>query len=166
MKKQIISLYIAVALVLFIAVRRDNQQNHILDKKEDTNISEEKSDDKADIANPASKFCKEQGGTLEIRTLDDGGQYGVCVFKNGIECEEWDLFSGRCSKDGADFCGQSTYGKCSNSSDCMTDGCSGQICRSKQDEALATDCQIKECYNNKKYGLDCKCNDNQCQWGK
>lgn len=46
------------------------------------------------IANPASVYCVENGGTLEIRT-NDGGEYGVCVFET-FECEEWAYFRGEC----------------------------------------------------------------------
>ena len=48
------------------------------------------------IANPASVYCEEQGGKLEIRTDADGGQYGVCIFEDGSECEEWAFFRGEC----------------------------------------------------------------------
>jgi len=48
------------------------------------------------MANLASVHCKEQGGRLEIRTADDGGQYGVCIFPDGSECEEWAFFRGEC----------------------------------------------------------------------
>jgi putative hemolysin len=47
-------------------------------------------------ANPASVYCEEQGYTLEIRTDKDGGQYGVCVFPDGTECDEWAFFRGEC----------------------------------------------------------------------
>ena len=40
------------------------------------------------LANPASVYCEEQGGTLEMRTEVDGGIYGVCIFADGSECEE------------------------------------------------------------------------------
>jgi hypothetical protein len=41
------------------------------------------------LANPASVYCQEQGGTIEIRQDADGGTYGVCIFDDGSECEEW-----------------------------------------------------------------------------
>ena len=50
------------------------------------------------MANPASEYCVGVGGTLEIRTQRDGGQYGVCVFSDGSECEEWALYNGDCQK--------------------------------------------------------------------
>lgn len=39
----------------------------------------------AGMPNPASVYCEEQGGTLEIRTNADGSQYGVCLFEDGSE---------------------------------------------------------------------------------
>lgn len=50
----------------------------------------------AEIANPASVYCQEQGGTLDIRTSPDGSQTGYCI-KNGKECEEWAFYRGECS---------------------------------------------------------------------
>jgi putative hemolysin len=47
------------------------------------------------LANPASKHCVDHGGTLEIRS-GDGGQYGVCRFTGGSECEEWAYYRGEC----------------------------------------------------------------------
>jgi len=50
----------------------------------------------AGMPNPASVYCEEQGGTLQIRTDAQGGQYGVCVFEDGSECDEWAFFRGEC----------------------------------------------------------------------
>lgn len=47
---------------------------------------------KIGMPNPASVHCKDQGGTLEIRTGKDGGQFGVCTLPDGKVCEEWALF--------------------------------------------------------------------------
>ena len=46
----------------------------------------------AGMANPASVNCGKIGGTTEIKTATDGGQYGMCTFPNGTSCEEWALF--------------------------------------------------------------------------
>lgn len=59
-------------------------------------------DDSVGLANPASTYCEEQGGTLEIRTDADGNQYGVCVFDDGSECEEWAFFRGECQPGNSD----------------------------------------------------------------
>lgn len=52
------------------------------------------------LANPASVYCEEQGGTLEIRTAEAGGQAGYCVFDDGSECDEWAFFRGECTPGG------------------------------------------------------------------
>ena len=46
----------------------------------------------AEIANPAAKYCKENGGKLEIRTAEDDNQSGACVFPDGSEWEELAFF--------------------------------------------------------------------------
>ena len=48
------------------------------------------------IANPASVYCVDHGGKLDIRTTSQG-QAGVCVFPNGSECDEWSYMRGECS---------------------------------------------------------------------
>jgi putative hemolysin len=52
------------------------------------------------LANPASEYCEEQGGQVEIREDADGNQQGFCVFADGSECEEWAYFRGECEPDG------------------------------------------------------------------
>jgi putative hemolysin len=54
----------------------------------------------AALPNPASVFCEEQGGRLEIRTDASGGQAGFCVFADGSECEEWAYIRGECQPGG------------------------------------------------------------------
>ncbi|MBE0684779.1 MAG: DUF333 domain-containing protein [Anaerolineaceae bacterium] len=53
----------------------------------------------ANMPNPASVFCEENGGSLEIRTSEDGSQAGICVFPDGSECDEWSFFRGECQAD-------------------------------------------------------------------
>jgi len=48
------------------------------------------------IANPASVYCEEQGYKLEIRNDEQGNQYGVCIFPDGSECDEWEYYRGEC----------------------------------------------------------------------
>ncbi len=59
---------------------------------------EQKQAQTTQIANPASVYCEEQGGKLEIRTDADGGQAGYCTLKDGTECEEWAYYRGECPK--------------------------------------------------------------------
>jgi putative hemolysin len=51
---------------------------------------------KSSLPNPASVYCEDNEGSLEIRTEEDGGQVGYCVFEDGSECEEWAFFRGEC----------------------------------------------------------------------
>ena len=55
----------------------------------------------AGLPNPASVYCEEQGGRLEMRS-DDTGAYGVCIFDDGSECEEWAYYRGECAPGGPD----------------------------------------------------------------
>lgn len=50
------------------------------------------------LANPASVFCTKNGGQLDMRE-NKQGQYGVCVFSDNSECEEWAFFRGECGLD-------------------------------------------------------------------
>ena len=51
----------------------------------------------ANMPNPASLYCEQNGNTLEIRTADDGSQSGICVFPDGSTCDEWAYFRGECA---------------------------------------------------------------------
>jgi putative hemolysin len=45
------------------------------------------------MPNPASVYCIEQGGKLDIVTeASSGGEIGICKFTDGKSCEEWDFF--------------------------------------------------------------------------
>jgi putative hemolysin len=50
----------------------------------------------AGLPNPASVYCEEHGGKLDIRQDAQGGQYGVCMFDDGSECDEWAFYRGEC----------------------------------------------------------------------
>ena len=50
----------------------------------------------ANIPNPASVYCEQNGNKLEIQTASDGSQSGVCVFPDGSNCDEWAYFRGEC----------------------------------------------------------------------
>ena len=49
-----------------------------------------------DMPNPASVYCEDNDGVLEIRTAEDGSQSGVCLFPDGSECDEWAYYRGEC----------------------------------------------------------------------
>jgi putative hemolysin len=48
------------------------------------------------LPNPASKYCVDSGGTLEIRQ-EAAGETGYCIFEDGTECEEWAFYRGECA---------------------------------------------------------------------
>ncbi len=49
------------------------------------------------LPNPASVYCEEQGGKVDIRTDSSGAQSGACVFPNGSECDEWAYYRNECA---------------------------------------------------------------------
>ena len=55
------------------------------------NAPVENPDENAEIANPASVYCEENGGTL---SLEDGAW--LCMFPDGSYCEEWAYQRGEC----------------------------------------------------------------------
>lgn len=87
------------------------------------------------FGNPASEYCIQQGGTIQIRTMPNESQYGVCVFLDGSECEEWKFYRGECHP-GTNFQYKLS---CQTNTDCVP----------------ATCCHPDACVN-KNYQPDCK----------
>jgi putative hemolysin len=50
----------------------------------------------ANMPNPASVYCEQNGNKLGIQTASDGSQNGICVFPDGSTCDEWSYFRGEC----------------------------------------------------------------------
>jgi putative hemolysin len=50
----------------------------------------------ANMPNPASVYCTQNGNKLEIHNAADGSQSGVCVFPDGSACDEWAYYRGEC----------------------------------------------------------------------
>jgi uncharacterized protein len=48
-------------------------------------------DNKSEIPNPASAYCVEQGGTVEM-VEESGGTVGYCNLPDGTRVEEWQYF--------------------------------------------------------------------------
>ncbi len=67
-----------------------------------------KQDSKVGIANPASTNCINKGGTLKIQKGGGGGEYGICIFEDNRQCEEWALFRGECPIGGKKITGYVT----------------------------------------------------------
>ncbi len=49
-----------------------------------------------EIANPASVYCEDMGGKLELKD-----SVGLCILKDGTVCEEWEYYRGVCPQDGS-----------------------------------------------------------------
>lgn len=79
---------------------------------------------------------------------------GVILFLCACSVENQDLND--------DFCGTETLSSCEDDRDCVTDGCSGEVCRAVNDESYITTCEWKDCYE--KNGLECECVGNKCSW--
>jgi len=62
----------------------------------------------AQLANPASQNCVAVGGTWTIENRVGGGQYGVCLFEDNMQCEEWALLRGDCPVGGLKITGYVT----------------------------------------------------------
>ncbi|MFH0885338.1 MAG: DUF333 domain-containing protein [Candidatus Micrarchaeota archaeon] len=107
------------------------------------------------MPNPASQFCEQNNGTLEIRT-GTGGQYGVCSFSNGAKCEEWAFYRGECGPDKPNFCEMD--------SDC---GCGVHVstrdCFYGQKEYVDETQQCPDFCNGIAAHLEIKCMQNQCK---
>ncbi len=63
-----------------------------------------------------------------------------------------------------EFCGYSTGGECSTDSECTTGGCSGQVCQSTTEDPVHSDCMYRDCYDDSRYGVACRCVSDRCIW--
>lgn len=64
--------------------------------------------EEAQLANPASLNCTQQGGQLQMAKRGDGGEYGICLFEDNRQCEEWALFREECPVGGIKVTGYLT----------------------------------------------------------
>ncbi|MET0917455.1 MAG: DUF333 domain-containing protein [Burkholderiales bacterium] len=60
------------------------------------------------LANPASQNCGAKGGTLTIEKNAKGDQFGVCLFADNMQCEEWAMLRGDCRTGGIKVTGYVT----------------------------------------------------------
>jgi putative hemolysin len=117
------------------------------------------------VANPASVFCIENNGTIEIKTDIKGGQYGVCVFWDKSECEEWAFFRGECNAS-AFFGSSGSILECNSDSDCVAASCCHSTsCVSKDKAPLCSGiaCTMNCQPNTLDCGYgSCSCVNNKC----
>jgi len=50
----------------------------------------------ANMPNPASVYCEQNGNKHDLQTASDGSQPGICTFPDGSTCEEWAYYRGEC----------------------------------------------------------------------
>ena len=62
------------------------------------------------------------------------------------------------------FCGISTNGTCTADSDCISGGCSGQVCQSASEQPVITTCEYRDCYSARFFGVSCGCDAGKCRW--
>jgi putative hemolysin len=60
------------------------------------------------LPNPASVNCVKKGGRVVIEKRGDGGEYGMCLFEDNRQCEEWAMFRGNCPVGGIKVTGYAT----------------------------------------------------------
>jgi hypothetical protein len=60
------------------------------------------------LANPASQNCVAKGGTLSIEKNPKGAEFGVCLFADNLQCEEWAMLRGECRTGGIKVTGYVT----------------------------------------------------------
>ncbi|MCF7836051.1 MAG: DUF333 domain-containing protein [Candidatus Marinimicrobia bacterium] len=88
---------------------RIREREHILEQQT-TNTTGTQNSVRAGMANPASTYCVEKGGKLEIKT-NEKGEYGICNLPDGRRCEEWSFFRGTCGATNNALKVQSTSGQ-------------------------------------------------------
>jgi putative hemolysin len=65
---------------------------------------------KVGLTNPASQNCVAKGGKVVMAKQGDGGEYGICLFEDSRQCEEWALLRGECPVGGLKVTGYQTPG--------------------------------------------------------
>ncbi|MDD4122814.1 MAG: DUF333 domain-containing protein [Candidatus Pacebacteria bacterium] len=74
-------------------------------------MPEEVPADQIQLANPASQYCIDNQGKLEMRKDINGGEYGVCLFEDNRQCEEWAMFRNLCPMGGIKITGYDNNGQ-------------------------------------------------------
>jgi len=108
MKKSFLILVASLGLVFMLAGCQTTPANEPAKTPETKVPAVSETDTQANqpvgMANPASVNCTAKGGTLEMRT-NKQGQYGVCLFEDNRQCEEWALMRGECPEGGLKITG-------------------------------------------------------------
>jgi peptidylprolyl isomerase len=96
-KKSILIILPTIALfgAIVMVIKFFPQKEEASTVREETAPAAQQPEEKVGLANPASVYCGEQGGTLEMIETPQGTD-GICSFPNGAKCGEWDFFHRKC----------------------------------------------------------------------
>ncbi|MFA6982150.1 MAG: DUF333 domain-containing protein [Patescibacteria group bacterium] len=83
------------ALVVAVLIFRKNPVEVVEEKA----AAPEQTTTTTGMANPASVYCEDNGGELQIVSESDGSQFGLCVLGD-YSCEEWLYSRGECDISG------------------------------------------------------------------
>lgn len=93
---------IFITICTSLIIYNIKQSNRLLPSKEITPVVQndlKAKEQQTSISNPASDYCINNGGKLEIITKSNGSQFGLCNLKD-YSCEEWTYFRGECDVQG------------------------------------------------------------------
>lgn len=85
----VVFLFLILGLVFYIVSNGPTKRVDTLQEKNTTDKQE------TGMANPASKYCADKGGTVKIITDTDGSQFGLCTLGDKA-CEEWAFSRNEC----------------------------------------------------------------------
>lgn len=88
--------------------------------------------------------------------------FPACVTVTTVIPEKEQVYDGQSEA----FCGWSTFGRCSCNSDCKTAGCSQEVCMSAVEGPIITIGERRQCFDARKYNLNCSCLRGKCMWAK
>jgi putative hemolysin len=90
----------SVIAIIFVACSEPSRESN--------STKEQTEEESPQLANPASENCIKHGGSTSIERRGDGGEYGICLFEDNRQCEEWAMFRGDCPVGGVKVTGYVT----------------------------------------------------------
>ncbi|MEY3035120.1 MAG: hypothetical protein RLZ86_1742 [Actinomycetota bacterium] len=91
MRRSPIAWILALSLVVAACGGDDSSTVDETTTSESPDSTEAPTTTTAEVANPASQFCAQQGGTVEI-VEEGGGQVGYCNLPDGTRIDEWEYY--------------------------------------------------------------------------
>ncbi|MCK9393936.1 MAG: DUF333 domain-containing protein [Candidatus Paceibacterota bacterium] len=96
--------FVVTVLIIIVGIFLYWYQSQDKPKDQVVNIPQSSSN----IVNPASVYCKDNGGTLKIEKKPDGSEYALCYFDDNRACEKWAMMRGDCPIGGRKTTGYDT----------------------------------------------------------